>query len=130
MEKMSLAMGQLRQLTDEILAFIKQLGVDNVQLNTPALPGETHWEYMALLHLRMRCEDAGLKLVASVAGLALLEYWVFLWLCGQARGRFDVAAPATAVAITRKRLARGVFRAAISKSAPPAPNQALGDSVL
>ncbi len=33
--------------------------------------------------------------VTIVAGLALLEYWVFLWQCGQARGRFDVAAPAT-----------------------------------
>jgi mannonate dehydratase len=64
MEMMRLAMGQLRQLTDETLTFIKQLGVDNVQLNTPALPGETQWEYMPLLHLRMRCEDAGLKLVA------------------------------------------------------------------
>ena len=37
-----------------------------------------------------------MELVAIVAGLALLEYWVFLWLCGQARGRFGVAAPATA----------------------------------
>lgn len=33
--------------------------------------------------------------VAIVAGLALLEYWVFLWQCGQARGRFGVPAPAT-----------------------------------
>ena len=34
--------------------------------------------------------------VAIVAGLALLEYSVFLMLCGQARGRTGVAAPATA----------------------------------
>ena len=33
--------------------------------------------------------------VSIVAGLSLLEYWVFLWQCGQARGRFDVPAPAT-----------------------------------
>lgn len=33
--------------------------------------------------------------VAIVAGLALIEYWVFLWQCGQARGRFGVPAPAT-----------------------------------
>lgn len=33
--------------------------------------------------------------VALVAGLALLEYFVFVWQCGQARGRFEVAAPAT-----------------------------------
>ena len=37
-----------------------------------------------------------MELVAIVAGLALLEYGVFLWLCGRARGRFGVAAPATA----------------------------------
>jgi uncharacterized membrane protein YecN with MAPEG domain len=37
-----------------------------------------------------------MELVAIVALLALLEYWVFLVLTGQARGRFGVAAPATA----------------------------------
>jgi len=36
-----------------------------------------------------------MELVAVVAGLALLEYWVFVMLTGRARGRFDVAAPAT-----------------------------------
>jgi glutathione S-transferase len=34
--------------------------------------------------------------VVIVAGIALLEYGVFLLLCGQARGRFGVAAPSTA----------------------------------
>lgn len=37
-----------------------------------------------------------MDLVVVVAALALLEYSVFLFLCGQARGRYDVAAPATA----------------------------------
>lgn len=37
-----------------------------------------------------------MDLVVFVAGLALLEYAVFLFLCGQARGRYDVPAPATA----------------------------------
>jgi uncharacterized membrane protein YecN with MAPEG domain len=36
------------------------------------------------------------ELVIIVGLLALLEYWVFLMLCGNARGRFGVAAPATA----------------------------------
>jgi uncharacterized membrane protein YecN with MAPEG domain len=36
-----------------------------------------------------------MELVAIVAGVALIEYWVFLTMCGQARGRFGVAAPAT-----------------------------------
>jgi len=33
--------------------------------------------------------------VAIVIGLALVEYSVFVWLCGQARGRQGVPAPAT-----------------------------------
>lgn len=37
-----------------------------------------------------------MELVIIVGLLALLEYWVFLMLCGNARGRFGVAAPATA----------------------------------
>jgi glutathione S-transferase len=37
-----------------------------------------------------------MELVAIVGMLALLEYWVFLMMAGQARGRFGVAAPATA----------------------------------
>jgi len=64
MEQMRLAAGQFNQLSDERLQFIKQLGVDDVLLNTPVLPGDTHWEFMDLLHLRMRCEDAGLRLAA------------------------------------------------------------------
>ncbi|HVN38265.1 MAG TPA: MAPEG family protein [Myxococcota bacterium] len=37
-----------------------------------------------------------MELVVIVGLLALLEYWVLLMLTGQARGRFGVAAPATA----------------------------------
>jgi mannonate dehydratase len=59
-----LAMGQFNQVTDDLLQFIVQLGVDAVQLNTPRLPGDAQWEYMDLLRLRTRCEDAGLELVA------------------------------------------------------------------
>ena len=36
-----------------------------------------------------------MEIVAIVAALALVEYIVFVILCGQARGRFGVAAPAT-----------------------------------
>lgn len=62
--KMRLALGQLRELSDETLRFIRQLGVGDVLLNTPVLPGDARWEFMDLLHLRMRCEDAGLTLAA------------------------------------------------------------------
>lgn len=36
-----------------------------------------------------------MELVAIVGALALLEYLAFVLLCGHARGRFGVAAPAT-----------------------------------
>ena len=37
-----------------------------------------------------------MELAVIVGLLALLEYWIFLVMTGQARGRFGVAAPATA----------------------------------
>ena len=63
-EQMRLAVGQFNTATDELLQFIRQLGVKDVLLNTARLPGETHWAYMDLLHLRTRIEDAGLRLAA------------------------------------------------------------------
>jgi uncharacterized membrane protein YecN with MAPEG domain len=36
-----------------------------------------------------------MELVALVAGLALVEYWIFTMQCGRARGRLGVPAPAT-----------------------------------
>jgi uncharacterized membrane protein YecN with MAPEG domain len=36
-----------------------------------------------------------MEIVAIVAALSLVEYIVFVILCGQARGRFGVAAPST-----------------------------------
>ncbi len=62
--QMRLGLGQFKQATDERLRFIKQLGVEDVVFNTPLLPGDTHWAFMDLLHLRTQCEDAGLRLFA------------------------------------------------------------------
>jgi mannonate dehydratase len=65
---MRLAVGQIRELTDEIVAFTKQMGIIDIQFNffhgSPHLTGETRWEYMDLLRLRTRVEDAGLRLNA------------------------------------------------------------------
>lgn len=61
---MRLALGQFRDLTDEKLAFAKQLGIHDIQLNTPNLPGETRWEFKDLLLLRTKCEDHGVRLAA------------------------------------------------------------------
>lgn len=62
--KMRLGLGQFSQLSEERLKFIKQLGVDDVLLNTPELPGDTHWEFEDVLHLRTQIENAGLRLGA------------------------------------------------------------------
>ena len=65
---MSLSMrpglGQFNELTDETLAFIKQLGVDDFLMNTPRLPGEQQWEYEDLAALKERADQAELRLVA------------------------------------------------------------------
>jgi mannonate dehydratase len=65
---MRVAAGQFNDLTDEIITFTKQVGLQDVQLNmygsAPSLPGAARWEYMDLLLLRNRCEDAGLRLNA------------------------------------------------------------------
>jgi len=65
---MRLAVGQVRELTDDIVAFTKQMGIQDIQFNffhgSPHLTGETRWEYMDLLRLRTACEDAGLRMNA------------------------------------------------------------------
>lgn len=61
---MRVAVGQVSVLTDEILAFARQLGIPGIQVNTPALPGEAEWAYDDLRALRERCEGAGLHLEA------------------------------------------------------------------
>lgn len=65
---MRIAVGQINELTDQIVQFAKQLGIEGIQFSmfrgSSHLPGETHWEYMDLLRLRTRCEEAGLRLDA------------------------------------------------------------------
>lgn len=61
---MRLAIGQFNELTDEKLRFAAQLGVTGVQMNTPNLPGTTHWEVHDLRELVARCEVFGLTLEA------------------------------------------------------------------
>ncbi len=61
---MKIAVGQLRSLDDEALAFAAQLGATGIQLNNPDLPGDRRWEFMDLLNLVTRIEDVGLELFA------------------------------------------------------------------
>ena len=62
--KMRLGLGQFSELSEERLKFIKQLGVEDVLLNTPQLPGTERWEFMDILQLRTEIENAGLRLAA------------------------------------------------------------------
>ena len=41
---MRIAVGQINELTDEHLAFARQVGAEDIQMNTPKLPGEHRWE--------------------------------------------------------------------------------------
>ena len=65
--QMRIAVGQFNDLTDEILAFTKQLGVGSIQMNLlgrSPLPGDKRWEYADLRALVERTEAAGLTFEA------------------------------------------------------------------
>ena len=61
---MRVAVGQFNELTDEKLRFAAQIGVRGVQMNTPKIPGETHWEASDLRALVDKCAEYGLTLEA------------------------------------------------------------------
>ena len=57
---MRIAVGQFNELTDEKLRYAAQIGVSGIQLNTPIIPGETHWQEQDLRVLVERCKEYGL----------------------------------------------------------------------
>ena len=57
-------LGQFQVPTDSLLAYIKQCGVDDIQMNTATLPGDSRWEYEDLAALRERVNAAGLRLMS------------------------------------------------------------------
>ncbi len=59
-----LGLGAMHEADDERLQFVRQLGVENVILNTPAVRGEGFWDFQHLVQMRRRIEAAGLKLAA------------------------------------------------------------------
>ncbi len=63
-DRMRVAIGQFKELSEERLTFARQLGAGGVQLNTPLLPGDAQWEETDLRRLRERCDAYGLKLEA------------------------------------------------------------------
>src|SRR6266568_4937519 len=60
---MRIAVGQINELSDEHLAFARQVGAEDIQMNTPKIPGEHRWETEDLIALRRRAEDHGLRLI-------------------------------------------------------------------
>ena len=70
---MRIAVGQINELTDEHLAFARQVGAEDIQMNTPKLPGEHRWETDDLIALRRRAESQGLRLIALENIPALLR---------------------------------------------------------
>ena len=62
--EMRIAVGQFNELTDEKLRYAAQIGVQGIQLNTPLIPGDTHWEERDLRVLVERCSERGLTLEA------------------------------------------------------------------
>ena len=58
------AVGQFNELTEEKLRFAAQIGTDGIQMNTPKLPGDTHWEDADVRALVEKTEAHGLTLEA------------------------------------------------------------------
>ncbi|MBC7234541.1 MAG: mannonate dehydratase, partial [Chloroflexi bacterium] len=61
---MQLGFGAIHELDDEVLTFASQLGIPNIIIHSPELPGDGYYDFSALLRLRTRVEAAGLKLYA------------------------------------------------------------------
>lgn len=61
---MRIAIGQFNQLTEDKLRFAQQIGVRGVQMNTPQLPGDTHWQATDLRALVDKCNAYDLTLEA------------------------------------------------------------------
>ena len=62
--KMRVGLGQFNEINDDLMAFIKQVGVDDFLMNTPKLPGDARWEYEDLVSLKNKADKADLRLMA------------------------------------------------------------------
>lgn len=59
--KMRVVVSQFQVFDEEMAAFAAQLGVSEIQMNTPALPGDKIWSYEDLKGLKERIERSGFK---------------------------------------------------------------------
>lgn len=58
---MRMCISQFQIFDDEMAKFALQLGIRDIQMNTPKLPGKGIWDFEALKNLRDRIESYGLK---------------------------------------------------------------------
>ncbi len=62
---MRLALGAVREVTDEMLRYAVQLGYEEIVVNTPQnLPGDARWEAADLLAMKRLVENYGLRIAA------------------------------------------------------------------
>src|SRR5262249_38683651 len=64
MAQMRVGVGQFNELTDEKLRFAAQIGASGIQLNTPKIPGDTHWEEKDLRALVDKAREYDLPIEA------------------------------------------------------------------
>lgn len=62
--KMRVVLGQFQKFDEEMAKFALQLGISEIQMNTPALPGEKKWSFESLKELKEKIESFGLRWTA------------------------------------------------------------------
>ncbi len=63
-EGIRVAVGQFNELTEDKLRFAAQIGASGIQLNTPKIPGDTHWNEKDVRALVDKARQHGLALEA------------------------------------------------------------------
>ena len=71
--KMRMCVSQFQVFDEEMAAFASQLGYTNIQMNSPALPGDKLWSLDDLKALKERMNQHGLKFV-MVENVPLFYY--------------------------------------------------------
>lgn len=68
-----MTVSQFQVFDDEMAAYAKHLGIKNIQMNTPALPGEKKWAFEDIKALKEKIESHGLKFV-MIENVPLIFY--------------------------------------------------------
>jgi mannonate dehydratase len=68
-----MVVSQFQVFDEEMAAFATQLGIHEIQMNTPALPGEKVWAFEDIKDLKDRIQHHGLKLV-MIENIPLIFY--------------------------------------------------------